>query len=800
MLSWVNWANLGEALHGRPVALRAGDGRIEVFAHGMDDRLHHIYQITPNDGWADWESLSTDNYPLPTQAVGNPTVGINQDGRLEVFVRGADQNLYHIWKLSPSGDWSNWEPFSDDLGRRTLGDASVLLAGDGRLEVFVRGDDNVLYHKWQVAPNDGWSEWESFSHEYRNLGTEVVGAVAVGINEDGRLEVFARGGDHVLYHIWKLSPSGEWSEWNSISGDLGRAVADDPAVALAGDGRLELFVLGDDGVLYHRWQTAPNDDWSDWESFSRNYRDIGTGVVGVAAVGLDQDRCLDVVARGADGALHHIRKLDPSGEWSDWQSMQGLSGAPQSDPSIVANADGRLEAFVLGADGGLYHSWQTMVPTFVDNLVDGNTVLPRLLGDIMAASRTINIAVFLFFNDPIGQEIANALIDRARAGAKVRVLVNLEKTALGDPFSTGEKGMFDEDPHFSGDPLDSEGLARMLRNGGVEVIDTNIDYDRIVNTDDPAFNADETDIRNTIDIDALHVDHRKIVTIDGRIGYCGSANFGAQYLYHEPFDPNRLARDEATERIRNDLPEPWVKWHDGLVRFEGPTVAQFDRVFRERWVLDGGGDFGPTQPAAAGSGATGAGVVNLQIIVGQPNGKTNPVRELFKRMIASASGSIFIEHSYLYHPEIVDALIAARRRNRHLRIDLILPAAALNDSSLSADAQEFRYQRYIRAGIRVFEYQNHFTHMKIATFDERFSIVGSTNLNYRSLDNDRDFEVAVLAESPELAQQINRDVRDVDLAHVREFTRRDVLGIFSPNWPINSRDQITIAAEIAREL
>ena len=72
-------------------------------------------------------------------------------------------------------------------------------------------------------------------------------------------------------------------------------------------------------------------------------------------------------------------------------------------------------------------------------LVDGQRILPALLADLRRAERNIHIAVFLFFRDPVGEEVADVLIERARAGVRVRVLLNMEKVAMGDPFSTGEK-------------------------------------------------------------------------------------------------------------------------------------------------------------------------------------------------------------------------------------------------------------------------------------------------------------------------------------------------------------------------
>jgi len=89
-----------------------------------------------------------------------------------------------------------------------------------------------------------------------------------------------------------------------------------------------------------------------------------------------------------------------------------------------------------------------MQPNHAQLLVDGQRILPALLEDIAAAERVIHLSIFLFFRDPIGQQVAEALAAKARLGLDVRVLLNMEKTAMGDPFSTGEKEMMKHDPNI----------------------------------------------------------------------------------------------------------------------------------------------------------------------------------------------------------------------------------------------------------------------------------------------------------------------------------------------------------------
>lgn len=411
-----------------------------------------------------------------------------------------------------------------------------------------------------------------------------------------------------------------------------------------------------------------------------------------------------------------------------------------------------------------------MEKNYVEMLVDGHRILPALLDDIEAAQRAIHVSVFLFFRDPIAEAVADALCRRARAGVAVRVLLNMQKTAMGDPFSTGEKEMMEQDPNVEYDPTDVKPLCERMTAAGVEVHDTDIDYDADVPHLDPRLRSVAKQIRGGIAIDELHVDHRKLVVIDGRIGWCGGANIGAQYLHRVAFDPDKDAKLEAEERKRGGLEEPWWKWHDSLTRFEGPIAAELERHFRDRWLLDGGAPYELSPEAESVRVARGRAVRRAQVFCNEPNEQPNRVRELYVRLIAEARNSIFIENPYLYHPSVVSALCRAKKQNPVLDVVLIVPAGRHNDNSFSQDAQEHEYARYLACGIRVYEYQSHFNHLKMAVFDARFSIHGSTNLNYRSLENDKDFELVVLVEDEALASWVLENVRDVDLRHSLPIT------------------------------
>ena len=320
------WASLGGVITTDPCAGRNADGRIELFARGTDNAVWHIWQNSAGGGWSGWASLGG-------VITSNIAVSSNRDGRLEAFARGTDKALWHIWQNSAGGGWSGWA----SLGGVITTDPSVSQNADGRLEAFARGTDNAVWHIWQNSAGGGWSGWAS-------LGGVITSNIAVSANRDGRLEVFARGTDNALWHIWQNSAGGGWSGWASLGG----AITSDPAVGRNADGRLEVFARGTDNAVWHIWQTSAGGGWSGWAS-------LGGVITSDIAVSINRDGRLEIFARGTDNAAWHIWQNSAGGGWSSWAS---LGGAITSNPAQEPNLDGRLEVFVRGTDNALWHRWQ----------------------------------------------------------------------------------------------------------------------------------------------------------------------------------------------------------------------------------------------------------------------------------------------------------------------------------------------------------------------------------------------------------------------------------------------------------
>jgi hypothetical protein len=246
---------------------RNRDGRLELVAttggaEGFGGDVWHAWQTAPNGSWTGWSRLGR----RPGGGASAPAVARNADGRLEVAVVGGDGTVWHRWQTAPNNDWSSqWESFGKLDDQRAIAWLVLTRNADGRLEVFVPanndvGDERAVWHRWQTTPNGTWSKWDSLEEPPGGL----FGPLAVGANADGRLELFApaasSGGNQQIWdRFQRTAGDDDWWKWFSLdtagSGELLTSV---PVVARNADGRLELFVVGGNGAVWHRWQTTPN--------------------------------------------------------------------------------------------------------------------------------------------------------------------------------------------------------------------------------------------------------------------------------------------------------------------------------------------------------------------------------------------------------------------------------------------------------------------------------------------------------------------------------------------------------------
>jgi hypothetical protein len=266
--------------------------------------------------WLGWESLGG-------VLTSGPGASSWSAGRLDVFVRGTDSALWHKWY---ENGWSGWE----SLGGVLTSSPAAVSWGSGRIDVFVRGTDSALWHKWY---DNGWSGWES-------LGGVLTSEPAVCSWTPGRLDVFVRGTDSALWHKWYENG---WSGWESLGGVL----TSGPGAVSWNAGRIDVFVTGTDSAMWHKWY---ENGWSGWES-------LGGVLMSTPAAASWGPGRLDVFVAGTDGAMWH--KWYENG-WSGWES---LGGVLTSAPAAVSWGPNRIDCVVMGTDSALWHRWWALVPT-----------------------------------------------------------------------------------------------------------------------------------------------------------------------------------------------------------------------------------------------------------------------------------------------------------------------------------------------------------------------------------------------------------------------------------------------------
>jgi hypothetical protein len=302
-----------------------------------------------------WTSLGK---PASNITLSSPHAVQNADGRLEVLLNGSDGNLWHIWQITPGENWGAWTGLSQPPNTSFF---TIPVAGknaDGRIEAFSIGDDGNLWHVWQTAPGNGWFNWFSSGKPSSSVGN-IEHAPGVEINPNGRLEVFTSGTDGALWHIYQLTANGTWGTWTPLD-KPSQTNVNIPIAGKNADGHLEVFSIGDDGNLWHTWQKAPGNGWFNWSSSGQPPAKTAGPTLPPALV-QNLDGRLEVFVLGADGALWHIWQNAPNGTWSNWASLsKPPTTAIAGPPSVAQNKDGRLELLVNANDGALWHIWQTV--------------------------------------------------------------------------------------------------------------------------------------------------------------------------------------------------------------------------------------------------------------------------------------------------------------------------------------------------------------------------------------------------------------------------------------------------------
>lgn len=243
---WSGWAPLNVSLDSSPSVSSWGVGRLDLFYVGTDGSLDHYWYSTGSGGWQSVESLGT---PPGVSIVGAPAAVSWGSGRIDVFVRGSNNQLYQEWY--GNGAWQPWVSLGGDINSSP----TVTTWGPQRLDVFSTGPAGDLQHYWFNGYGGGWQNWESLGYPGGGVTlSSAPGAVSWG---GARLDVFGRGTNNQLYQEW-FDATG-WHPWVDLGGDINSA----PTVSSWAPQRLDIFSTGPAGDLQHYWFGGY---WGNWES------------------------------------------------------------------------------------------------------------------------------------------------------------------------------------------------------------------------------------------------------------------------------------------------------------------------------------------------------------------------------------------------------------------------------------------------------------------------------------------------------------------------------------------------------
>jgi cardiolipin synthase A/B len=235
--------------------------------------------------------------------------------------------------------------------------------------------------------------------------------------------------------------------------------------------------------------------------------------------------------------------------------------------------------------------------------------------------------------------------------------------------------------------------------------------------------------------------HRKLAVLDGRVAYVFGHGVAQEWTGH--------GQDEK-------------HWRDTGVRLEGPVVNAVQGAFAENWIdttseVIAGEKYFPRLPAA--------GTVRAHVIAASPEGGVSKLELLLKLAIASAQEELLIQNPYFIpDQELVDLLEAAVKRGVAVRIMLPGP---VTDSSVVRHAGHRFFEELLGHGVHIYENQRTLLHQKTMVVDGEWSLIGSTNLDDRSLDINDEASVGLIDRS--VAASLQEAFRN-DLASCKELT------------------------------
>jgi cardiolipin synthase len=328
----------------------------------------------------------------------------------------------------------------------------------------------------------------------------------------------------------------------------------------------------------------------------------------------------------------------------------------------------------------------------------GAEALAAMLEAVEAARERVHLETYILRPDGVGRRFLRALEARARTGVAVRVLYD----------AVGSRGIGEPD------------LAPLRRAGGDVV----------------AFNP----LRRLFPRFApRRRDHRKLLLVDGQVGFTGGLNLGEEY--ERGLGPGSRG------------------WRDTHVRIEGPALRDLEAVFLESWFRADGPDL--PWPSLLERTPPRSGDVRCAVLADGPAYRRRRVRELLIAALEGAERRARLESPYFIPGRrVLEAL--GRAADRGLEVELLF--ARETDHPLLHRAARALVPRLLARGVRVFEYATTMMHAKVALFDDSWVVIGSSNLDRQSFEHS--YEVNLILEGGDMAQRVaesfERDLKEAE--------------------------------------
>lgn len=356
-MPWSNWKveETGFPFSGAPAVASWMPGRLDVFVRGTDNRLFH--RVFENEAWqgSGWLDVS-DGRQIET----TPAAVSWGPNRIDLFAVW-DKQVHH--RAFQNGSWSPWAENLDGITNDAPAAAASKLL---RVDVLVRTSDNHLARRyWENAVTVGWQKWENVAE-----GSSLMSAPAAVATATERVDCFGRNASSRLLHGWYQGVIEEsLSEVDTLS------FQDAPAVVsgVSSDrGRVDIFLRGVDDLLKHRvyYTTLRRSVPSGRTTYTAVKGDYLLKIARKYNMSLAEIKTLNPQVRPPDYIIHPGDQILVEGHgteaiYSDWESGSSWEsiGASKifSAPAAVgwwsANILKRIDCFAQGANNQLVHTW-----------------------------------------------------------------------------------------------------------------------------------------------------------------------------------------------------------------------------------------------------------------------------------------------------------------------------------------------------------------------------------------------------------------------------------------------------------